>query len=113
VTVTCGAGCSPAAEVLSKLRDETLEHVMPTRRSGAKVTVGTTPTRTLQQDVFVAQLLHQLRNTHHGYELESPKKRELLAVHTGHISQAFPELVVLYVVAMLSQPDLVLRGDWF
>ncbi len=55
----------------------------------------------------------QLRNTHHGYELEAPKKRELLAVHTGHISQAFPELVVLYILALLSEPDKALRGDWF
>ena len=102
-----------ATEVLSKIRHETLEHVMPTRRANGTITVGASTTTTLREDVFIAHLFHQLRNTHHGYELEAPKKRELLAVHTGHISQAFPELVVLYILALLSEPDKALRGDWF
>jgi hypothetical protein len=101
-----------ATEVLSKIRHETLEHVMPTRRGNGTIAIGASTT-TLQEDVFIAHLFHQLRNTHHGYELKAPKKRELLAVHTGHISQAFPELVVLYILALLSEPDKALRGDWF
>jgi hypothetical protein len=104
---------SRADEVLAKFRAETLEHVLPARRSKSNVLVGATGTRALPDDVFIAQLFHQLRNTHHGYELDSPSKRELLGVHTGHISQAFPELVVLYVVALLSEPTTALGGGWF
>jgi hypothetical protein len=40
-------------------------------------------------------------------------KRELLNLHTGHISQAFPELVVLYVPAILADPQVALAGSWF
>jgi hypothetical protein len=102
-----------ADEVLSKIRAETLEHVLPVRRSKTEIVVGATGTRTLPEDVFIAQLFQQLRNTHHGYELDGPKKRELLGVHTGHISEAFPELVVLYVIALLSEPATALSNGWF
>jgi hypothetical protein len=100
-------------EVLSVLRRETLEHIMPGRRAKGKVTLGTGGRPPLQEDVFIAKLLHQLRNTHHGYELEEPSQRDLINIHTGHISQAFPELVVLYVIAILAQSDEALAGNWF
>jgi hypothetical protein len=101
------------AEVVSVLRRETLEHIMPGRRAKGKVTLGTGARPPLQEDVFIAKLLHQLRNTHHGYELGEPSQREVINIHTGHISQAFPELVVLYVIAVLAQPDVALKGGWF
>jgi hypothetical protein len=100
-------------EVLLVLRRETLEHIMPGRRAKGKVTLGTGGRPPLQEDVFIAKLLHQLRNTHHGYELEEPSQRDLINIHTGHISQAFPELVVLYVIAILAQSDEALAGNWF
>jgi hypothetical protein len=99
--------------VLSMLRDETLEHVMPGRHSGGKVTIGAAQDTALNENVFIAKLFHQLRNTHHGYELDHQGKRDLLDAHTGHISQAFPELVVLYVIAILARPDEALAGNWF
>jgi hypothetical protein len=37
----------------------------------------------------------------------------LLDAHTGHISQAFPELVVLYVLAIVAQSREALEGAWF
>ncbi len=100
-------------EVLSVLRAETLEHVMPGRREQGKVRLGGGSPKIVQEDVYVAQLLHQLRNTHHGYELESAGQRDILNNHTGHISQAFPELVVLYVIALMSDPASALAGGWF
>lgn len=102
-----------ADEVLSVLRRETLEHIMPGRRAKGKVTLGTGGRSPLQEDVFIAKLLHQLRNTHHGYELGEPSQREVINIHTGHISQAFPELVVLYTIAILAEPDEALAGNWF
>ena len=102
-----------ADTLLAKLRDETLDNVMPTRRSRGKMLVGPNRATQLQEDVFVAKILHQLRNTHHGYELEEHGQRDLLDAHTGHVSSAFPELVVLYVVALLAQPARALSGAWF
>jgi hypothetical protein len=101
------------AEVLSVLRRETLEHIMPGRLAKGKVTLGTGARPSLQEDVFIAKLLHQLRNTHHGYELGEAGQREVISIHTGHISQAFPELVVLYVIAVLAHPAVALKGAWF
>jgi hypothetical protein len=100
-------------EVLTRFRAETLEHVMPGRLNGGKVGVGADRSSTLQADTFIGKLFHQLRNTHHGYELDSVGKRDLLNVHTGHISQAFPELVVLLVLAIVAEPDVALAGGWF
>lgn len=100
-------------EILSVFREEALHHVMPGRRSKGKVLLGSDMSSPLQEDVFIAKLMHQLRNTHHGYELEQPSQRDVLDVHTGHISQAFPELAVLYVVAILAEPRIALAGDWF
>ncbi len=96
--------------VLAKFRDETLEHVVAGHRSGNKVIVGGKP---YTCDTFIAQLFHQLRNTHHGYELDTQVKRDLVTAHTGHISEAFPELVVLYTIALVSDPQSVFSGPWF
>jgi hypothetical protein len=100
-------------EVLSVFREEALHHIMPDRRSKGKVLLGSDMSSRLQEDVFIAKLMHQLRNTHHGYELKQPSQRDILDVHTGHISQAFPELAVLYAVAILAEPCAALAGDWF
>jgi hypothetical protein len=102
-----------AQDVLEVFRSETLEHVMPGRLDGSKVRIGAEQGSTLQTDTFIGKLFHQLRNTHHGYELDASGKRELLNLHTGHISQAFPELVVLYVLAILANPKVALAGGWF
>jgi hypothetical protein len=102
-----------AKEVLGVLRAETLEHVVPGRLQGKQVYVGAGQGTKLAADVFVGKLFHQLRNTHHGYELEHAGKRDLLNAHTGHISQAFPELAVLYTLAILADPAVALAGDWF
>ncbi len=96
--------------MLTKLSDETLEHVVPGLMSGRRIIVGGKP---YARDVFIAQLFHQLRNTHHGYELDGPAKNDLLTAHTGHISEAFPELVVLYTIALISDSRNALDGGWF
>jgi hypothetical protein len=51
-------------------RSETLEHVMPGRVDGSKVRIGAEQGSMLQSDAFIGKLFHQLRNSHHGYELE-------------------------------------------
>ena len=99
--------------VLTKLREETLKYVMPGRLQQGRVTIGAAGDRALQADDFIAKVFHQLRNTHHGYELDHGGQRDLLDASTGHISQAFPELVVLYVLAILAQPRAALQGAWF
>jgi hypothetical protein len=102
-----------ADAVLALLREETLEHVMPGRLHQGRVTLGAAADRKLQADDFIAKVFQQFRNTHHGYELDHGHQRDLLDAHTGHISQAFPELVVLYVLAIVAQSREALEGAWF
>lgn len=100
-----------AALVADTLRAETMAAVVPERASARGVLVGN-GAPPVQPDIYVAKLLHQLRNTHHGYELTYQNQRDLLDSHTGHISVAFPELVVLYVLALVADPSAALGGDW-
>lgn len=96
--------------VLKKFSEETLAHVVGDLASGSKVDVGGTP---YANDTYIAQLLHQFRNTHHGYELDDPRKIALLTSHDGHVTEAFPELVVLYTIALITAGPTALDGDWF
>lgn len=98
-------------KVTSKLRDETVQTVVPGRFVRGAVRVGHQRTP-INPNPYVAKILHQLRNTHHGYELEKQVQRDLLDTHTGHISVAFPELVVLYVLAIVADPARALDGHW-
>jgi hypothetical protein len=100
-----------ATEVTSKLRDETIKTVVPGRFVKGAVQVGH-QRKPINQDPYAAKVLHQLRNTHHGYELQEQAQRDLLDTHTGHISVAFPELVVLYVLAIVADPASALDGRW-
>jgi hypothetical protein len=102
-----------ARRVAERLRDESLEHVMPGRLVGGKVTIGADGSSTQQADVFIGQLFQQLRNTHHGYELDHQSKIDVLNLHSGHISAAFPEMAVLFALAIVAQPEVALAGDWF
>jgi hypothetical protein len=77
--------------------------------SQKKVDVDGTP---YPHDTYTAQLLHQFRNTHHGYELDDPRKTALLASHDGHVSEALPELVVLYTIALITDGKTALGGGW-
>jgi hypothetical protein len=100
-----------ADKVTAKLRDETIQTVVPGRMTKGAVQIGH-KRKPMQPNPYVAKLLHQLRNTHHGYELKEEAQRDLLDTHTGHISVAFPELVVLYVLAMVADPASALDGLW-
>jgi hypothetical protein len=98
--------------VLECLRSETLDAVVPGRRTARGVLVGDKRRQPVPDDIYVAQLYHALRNTHHGYELDSRRQRSLLDSNSGHLSACFPELVVLYVLALAADPVPALRGDW-
>jgi hypothetical protein len=98
--------------VLECLRRETLEAVVPGRRVNDGVLVGDKTDPPLSDDAYVARLYHALRNTHHGYQLLAPEQRDILDSTSGHISVAFPELVVLYVLALTADPVPALSGDW-
>lgn len=100
-----------AEAVTQKLGEETIQTVVPGRVIKGAVHVGH-KRKPMQPNPYVAKILHQLRNTHHGYELKEQRQRDLLDTHTGHISVAFPELVVLYVLAMLADPAWALDGGW-
>jgi hypothetical protein len=100
-----------AEKVTATLRDETIQTVVPGRVSKGAVHVGV-KRKPMQPNPYVAKVMHQLRNTHHGYELKEQGQRDLLDTHTGHISVAFPELVVLYVLAMAAAPAAALDGLW-
>jgi hypothetical protein len=101
------------AQVVAHIRQETLETVVPGRRTDSGVLVGSKQTPPVPPDEYVAKLFHQLRNTHHGYELDAPSQRDLLDSHTGHIAYGFPELVVLLTVALIADPETGLAGGWF
>lgn len=98
--------------VAETLLSETLEHVVPGRAVGLDVLVGPNKEQRLQGSEYVGLLFHQLRNAHHGYQSRGPEPRALLDSHDGHISVAFPELVVLFTVALFADPGPALRGDW-
>jgi hypothetical protein len=78
-----------------------------------KISVGVDRLSTLQADTFIGKLFQQLRNTHHGYELDHQSQLDLLNMHSGHISEAFPELARLFMLAIAAEPDVALAGDWF
>jgi hypothetical protein len=40
------------------------------------------------------------------------EQRDVLDSNSGHMSVAFPELVVLYVLALAADPTSALSGDW-
>jgi hypothetical protein len=102
-----------AHAVTAQLRDETLDTVIPGREAGGGVLVGDKAADPVATDEYVAKLYHQLRNTHHGYELDAQAKRDLLDSHTGHIAVGFPELSVLYTLALAADPQRALSGEWF
>lgn len=100
--------------VLNQLRTETIETVVPGRLTDdQRVLVGAESPQPIDADAYVGKLHHQLRNTHHGYELRRKFQRTILESHTGHIPYAFAELPVLYLVAFLADPAHVLAGSWF
>ena len=99
--------------VLDRLRNETLEAVVPDRRVDGGVLVGDKANSPVPDDTYVARVYHALRNTHHGYQLFAPEQRDMLDSTSGHISVAFPELAVLYVLALAADPVGALSGGWF
>jgi len=101
------------AQVVAHIREETLETVVPGRRVDTGVLVGDKQRSAMPPDDYVAKLFHQLRNTHHGYELDRHWKRDLLDSHSGHIAYGFPELVVLLTVALVADSESALSGSWF
>jgi hypothetical protein len=97
---------------LDCLRAETLDAVVPGRNVDDGVLVGDKNEAAVSDDEYVARLYHALRNTHHGYQLLAREQRDILDSSSGHISVAFPELVVLYVLALTADPVRALSGDW-
>ncbi len=98
-------------QVTETLLEETLQTVVPGRAHKGGVLIGA-DSKATAADQYVSVLFPQLRNALHGYELDSLRKRQILESHTGHISAAFPELVVLYVIAMVANPADALNGIW-
>jgi hypothetical protein len=92
--------------------EETLEAVLPGRRVDDGVLVGNKSNSPVSEDEYVARLYHALCNTHHGYQLMRIEQRDVLDSNSGHMSVAFPELVVLYVLALAADPTSALSGDW-
>jgi hypothetical protein len=99
-----------STQVLAKLTTETLDHLVFGQSEGKQISVAG---KRQSHGAFIAELLHQLRNTHHGYELDDVGKRAILSAHTGHVSEAFPELVVLYTIALITDGRRALAGEWF
>jgi hypothetical protein len=97
--------------VTSLLRQETVGTVVPGRRQAGGVRVGNRG-KLMQTDAYVAKVLQQLRNTHHGYELAEQAQRDLLDTHTGHVSAAFPELVVLYTLGLAADAARAMNAGW-
>ena len=102
-----------AAQVVAHTREETLETVIRGRHTETGVIVGDKQSTPMPADEYVAKLFHQRRNTHHGYKLNTQRKRDLLDSHTGHIAYGFPELVVLLTLALVADPEPGLAGNWF
>lgn len=97
--------------VWALLLGETQATVVPGRLAGDFVDVGAGGQMPLNE--YTGRLFQSLRDTHHGYELSSQWKRDVLDTHTGHVSVALPELAVLYVMALLADPFAALSGRWY
>jgi hypothetical protein len=97
--------------VVANLEHETVANVLPGRLT-SRGRVQVSPTSELTVDAYVGKLFAQLRNTHHGYELDHETKLALIDSHTGHIPVSFPELAVLYSLALVADASTAFSGKW-
>ncbi|MGZ4376703.1 MAG: hypothetical protein ACXVRY_01255, partial [Gaiellaceae bacterium] len=102
-----------ARSVLTHIEDEIVATVAPGRVEYAGILVGDDEPVLMPIGEYLGRLFQALRDTHHGYELSARWKREILDTHTGHIPYGFRELALLYVFALVSQPQAALGGEWF
>jgi hypothetical protein len=61
---------------------------------------------------FAANLLHELRNSLHGYQLQGGKFEEFLLMHLGQIPDSLPDLTVIWYFLLLADTPGLLSGDW-
>lgn len=99
--------------VIAKLQEETLAHVLEPRLEQEGVRVGSAAPQVMEVNEYMGRLFQAMRDTHHGYQLDASWKRDVLDTNTGHISVAFPELVVLLAFAFVAAPEQAIAGVWF
>lgn len=99
--------------ILRKLREETLDHVLSERLEENSVRIGAADPQPMEVGEYLGRLFQAMRDTHHGYHLDASWKRDVLDTSTGHISVAFPELIVMLVFALVGAPEAAINGSWF
>lgn len=77
---------------------------VPGRRVGDRITVGTAQ---ISLEEYVTSFLREVRNTHHGYDID---KFDILEIHDGNLPDCLADLPVLYLLALLQDPDLILEA---
>jgi hypothetical protein len=59
-----------------------------------------------------SQWLRVIRNSHHGFDQQATARdNRLLAMHTGHIDPALPDLAWLYLLDFMATPDLLMADQ--
>jgi hypothetical protein len=100
------------SSILENLEAEIAETVVPGRLVDQGVIVGEAAQDPIPLRDYIPRLLQALRDTHHGYELRAKWKRDILDSHTGHIPYSFPELVVIFTLALAADSGRALSGEW-
>lgn len=67
---------------------------------------------TVPEDVFMANLMRAVRNTHHGFEGLRDRQFSLLMAHSGVVSEQIASLLPLFAFAVLDDPVSALNGTW-
>jgi len=65
----------------------------------------------IQEEEYTINLIHQFRNTLHGYILRNYKFEKYLAIHEGIISDYLPDLSLLWLFIILNDVNKVLNSD--
>ena len=65
----------------------------------------------IPEEEYTINLIHEFRNTLHGYILHNYKFEKYLAIHEGIISDYLPDLSLLWLFVILNDINKVLNSD--
>jgi hypothetical protein len=61
---------------------------------------------------FAVHVLHELRNSLHGYQLHDEGFEEFLLMHSGEVPNSLPDLALIWYFLLLADTPGLLSGGW-
>jgi hypothetical protein len=61
---------------------------------------------------FVTNLLHEIRNSLHGYQLQGGGFEEFLLMHLGKVPDSLPDLALIWYFLILADIQGLVSGEW-